>query len=79
MQLPRLDARGQGFPHAEQVALSDEFGEVPRPHTVRERSQRVVHLRGVPITSAPAGGLKLTSPGRTGPLRSIFWKMTVAV
>jgi len=79
VQLPGLDARGQRLARAEQVALAEEFAEVPRPHAVRERSQRVVHLRGVPITSAPAGGLKLTSPGRTGPLRSIVWKMMVAV
>ena len=79
MQLSRLDARRQRFPGAQQMALADELGQIARPHPVRERSQRILHLRGVPMTSAPAGGLKLTSPGRTGPLRSIFWKTMVAV
>ena len=79
MQLPRFDAGGKGLAGTEQVALADELGEIPRPHAVRERSQRVIHLRGVPITSAPAGGVKLTSAGRTGPFFSIFSKTTVAV
>ena len=72
MQLSRFDARGEWLPRAEQVALADELTESPRPHTVRKRSQRIIHLRGVPITSAPAGGVKLTSAGRTVPLRSTF-------
>src|SRR5690349_17154327 len=79
VQLACLDAGRQRLPGTEQVALPDEFGELARPHAVRERAQRIVHLRGVPMTSAPAGGLKLTSAGRTGPLRSTFWKTMVAV
>ena len=79
MQLPRFDARGQGLPRAEQVTLPDELAELARPHAVRERSQRIIHLCGAPITSAPGGGVKLTSAGRTGALRSIFSKTMVAV
>ncbi len=52
-----------------------------RSHDVTDRIPlpRRAHSRGVPITSAPAGGVKLTSPGATGPLRSILSKLMVAV
>ena len=79
MQLSRHDARREWLTRAEHVALPDDLAETPRPHAVRERSQRIIHLRGAPITSAPGGGVKLTSAGRTGALRSIFSKTMVAV
>jgi len=79
MQLSGLDAGRQGLSRPEQLLLTDELVQRARPHAIGERPQCVVHLWGVPITSAPAGGLKLTSPAATGPLRSIFWKTMVAV
>jgi len=79
VQLPACNARRQRLAWTQQVTLPEELAEIARAHAVRERTQRIAHLRAVPMTSAPAGGVKLTSEARTGPLRSIFWKMMVAV
>ena len=84
MQLSCGDTRLQRLSRRQQVLLTSELGEGARPHSIRERPLRIAcsaraHLRGVPITSAPAWGVKLTSFAATGPLRSIFSKITVAV
>src|SRR5207302_1366728 len=54
-------------------------GQRPHPLIAPIAEERCAHLRGVPITSAPAGGVKLTSAGATGALRSIFPKLMVVV
>src|SRR6202008_1532154 len=83
VQLSGPDAGVERLTRREQRSLADELLEPARPHAIGERPQRLgdagAHLRGVPITSAPLGGVKVTSPALTAPLRATLSNMMVAV
>ncbi len=73
VQLPGLDGAAQRLARTEHVLLADDFLQRSRPHPIGERPRRIgrarigrAHLAGVPITSAPEGGVKVSSRGRHG-------------
>src|SRR5262249_3857640 len=84
VKLPTFDRPAQWFARTQHLALTDELIHRARAHAVGERPQRLAgggaaHFLGVPMTSTPAGGVKLTSSGATGTLRSTCSNRTVAV
>lgn len=86
MKLPRLDGAAQRLARTEDVLLPDHLLERARPHPVGERPRRIgrariggTHCAGVPITSAPEGGVKVRSEAGTGTFTSTSWKMMVTI